>query len=83
MLPAQSPLYCSVIGRGEPIVFVHGDSLFGNPVDHWINQLDLADEYQLIIPARYGYYLSPLPELKPLMSMHKQLLICLERERIS
>lgn len=62
MLPAQSPLYCSVIGRGEPIVFVHGDSLFGNPVEHWLSQLDLADEYQLIIPARYGYYLSPLPE---------------------
>ena len=62
MLPAQSPLYCSVIGCGEPIVFVHGDSLFGNPVEHWLNQLDLADEYQLIMPARYGYYLSPLPE---------------------
>ena len=61
MLPAQSPLYCSVIGCGEPIVFVHGDSLFGNPVEHWLNQLDLADEYQLIMPARYGYYLSPLP----------------------
>ena len=62
MLPAQSSLYCSVIGCGEPIVFVHGDSLFGNAVDHWLNQLDLADEYQLIMPARYGYYLSPLPE---------------------
>lgn len=61
-MPAQSPLYCSVIGRGEPIVFVHGDSLFGNPVDHWLNQLELADEYQLIMPARHGYYLSPLPE---------------------
>jgi len=58
----QSPLYCSVIGCGDPVVFVHGDSLFGNPVDHWSNQLELADEYQLIIPARHGYYLSPLPE---------------------
>ena len=62
MILAQSPLYCSVIGRGEPIVFVHGDSLFGNPVEHWLQQLDLADEYQLIMPARHGYYLSPLPE---------------------
>lgn len=55
----QSPLYCSVIGRGEPIVFVHGDSLFSNPVDHWRRQLALASEYQLICPARHGYYLSP------------------------
>lgn len=62
MMSAQSPLYCSVIGCGDPIVFVHGDSLFGNPIDHWINQLELAQEYQLIIPARHGYYLSPLPE---------------------
>src|SRR5437764_286110 len=62
MMPAQSPLYCSVIGCGEPIVFVHGDSLFGNPIDHWVNQLELAQEYQLIMPARHGYYLSPLPE---------------------
>jgi pimeloyl-ACP methyl ester carboxylesterase len=62
MMPAQSPLYCSVIGCGEPIIFVHGDSLLGNPVDHWINQLELAQEYQLIMPARHGYYLSPLPE---------------------
>lgn len=61
-MPAQSPLYCSVIGCGEPIVFVHGDSLFGNPVGHWLNQLELAQEYQLIMPARHGYYLSPLPE---------------------
>lgn len=58
----QSPLYCSVIGRGEPIVFVHGDSLFGSPVDHWRQQLPLADEYQLILPARHGYYLSPVAE---------------------
>ncbi len=62
MLPAQSPLYCSVIGCGEPIIFVHGDSLFGNPVEHWQSQLDLADEYQLIMLARYGYSLSPVPE---------------------
>lgn len=62
MMPAQSPLYCSVIGCGEPVVFVHGDGLFGNPIDHWWHQLELADEYQLIMPARHGYYLSPPPE---------------------
>lgn len=61
-MPAQSPLYCSVLGCGEPVVFVHGDSLFGNPVEHWTEQLELAQEYQLIIPARHGYYLSPPPE---------------------
>lgn len=62
MMPVQSPLYCSVIGCGDPVVFVHGDSLFSNPIDHWFNQLELAQEYQLIVPARHGYYLSPLPE---------------------
>lgn len=55
----QSQLYCSVIGRGEPIIFVHGDALFGNPVEHWLAQLPLASDYQLIMPARHGYYLSP------------------------
>jgi pimeloyl-ACP methyl ester carboxylesterase len=59
---AQSSLYCSVIGRGDPLVLVHGDGLLGNPVDHWWQQLTLADEYQLIMPARPGYYLSPLPK---------------------
>ena len=61
-MPAQSPFYCSVIGCGEPVIFVHGDSLFGEPVGHWLNQLELAQEYQLIMPARHGYYLSPSPE---------------------
>jgi pimeloyl-ACP methyl ester carboxylesterase len=52
----MTDLYAKVLGRGTPVVFVHGS---GTSSDSWAKQLPLARSYKLIIPDRRGYGRSP------------------------
>jgi pimeloyl-ACP methyl ester carboxylesterase len=51
-------LYVRTYGQGERILLIHGSNI-GDPETLWSQQYELASRYQLIIPDRRGYGLSP------------------------
>jgi pimeloyl-ACP methyl ester carboxylesterase len=56
----QTELHVTSWGEGEPVVLVHGSGACGDPADgDWSAQRPLADRFQLLIPARRGYFQSP------------------------
>lgn len=56
---SETDLYMTVRGNGEPVPLVHG-SLSSDPeLDDWREQGPLAEQYQLRIVARRGYFKSP------------------------
>lgn len=50
-------LHVAVLGRGEPVVFIHGG--FGGSEEAFAEQRDLADAYRLQFVDRRGYGNSP------------------------
>lgn len=59
-LRPQTDLHVTIWGEGERVVFIHGSGACGDPAeDDWAEQRPLADHFQLLIPARRGYFQSP------------------------
>jgi pimeloyl-ACP methyl ester carboxylesterase len=55
----QPGLHVTTWGEGEPVVLVHGGLTYGDPADDdWAAQRPLAGRFQLIMPARRGYFQS-------------------------
>ena len=47
-------LHCTIQGKGEPLVFLHG--ALGTGLAHFRDQLDeLASRYQVVAPDFLGY----------------------------
>jgi pimeloyl-ACP methyl ester carboxylesterase len=56
----QTDLHVTIWGEGEPVMLVHGSGACGDPADDdWVAQRPLADRFQLLMPARRGYFQSP------------------------
>lgn len=56
----QTDLHVTIWGEGESVVLVHGSGTCGDPAeDDWAAQRPLADRFQLLMPARRGYFQSP------------------------
>ncbi len=59
MTTPETALHVTELGKGEPVLFVHG-SLTTDPVDDdWREQRLLAERYRLLMVARRGYSASP------------------------
>lgn len=54
----EQSLHIRTWGQGERILLIHGSNV-DNPEMLWLHQQELASRYQLLLPDRRGYGLSP------------------------